>query len=176
MRNLDRKYWNPYLAGALLGVLLFVSFYVTGHGLGSSGGYARVVVAVEDIVAPRHVDTTPALAELAGGERNPLDHWLVWEIAGALIGGFVAGLLRRRVKLETYHGPRIKPRTRWIFALLGGAVVGYAARLARGCTSGQGLSGGAVLAVGSWVFLFAMFAGAYGLAYFVRRLWQPEEV
>ena len=41
----------------------------------------------------------------------------------------------------------------------------------RGCTSGQALSGGAVLSVGSWAFMFAVFAGAYALAYFLRRYW-----
>ena len=45
----------------------------------------------------------------------------------------------------------------------------YGARLARGCTSGQALSGGAVLAAGSWAFMFAVFGGAYGLAYFLRE-------
>ena len=37
----------------------------------------------------------------------------------------------------------------------------YGARLARGCTSGQALSGGAVLSVGSWAFALAIFASAY---------------
>jgi hypothetical protein len=49
--------------------------------------------------------------------------------------------------------------------------MGYGARLARGCTSGQALSGGAVLSAGSWAFMLAVFAGAYALAYFVRKLW-----
>ena len=49
--------------------------------------------------------------------------------------------------------------------------MGYGARMARGCTSGQALSGGAVLSVGSWAFMFAVFGGGYALAYFVRRLW-----
>ena len=31
--------------------------------------------------------------------------------------------------------------------------------------------GGATLALGSWAFMFAVFGGAYALAYFVRRLW-----
>ena len=57
------------------------------------------------------------------------------------------------------------------FAFLGGAFMGYGARLARGCTSGQALSGGAVLSVGSWAFMFAVFGGAYALAYFVKKLW-----
>jgi hypothetical protein len=49
--------------------------------------------------------------------------------------------------------------------------MGYGARMARGCTSGQALSGGAVLSLGSWLFMFAVFGGAYALAYFVRKLW-----
>ena len=45
------------------------------------------------------------------------------------------------------------------FALVGGAIMGYGARLARGCTSGLALSGGAVLSVGAWVFMLAIFGG-----------------
>jgi len=170
-RRKPDRYWDPYLAGVLLGLLLFLTFFLTGHGLGSSGGVSRFLVAIEDLVIPRHVDTTPYLAAMAGGERNPLDHWIVWEVVGILIGGFVSGWLRGRVRLETRHGPRIRPRTRWIMAFIGGVLMGYGARLARGCTSGQALSGGAVLSVGSWAFMFAVFAGAYALAYFLRRYW-----
>ncbi|MBK8480423.1 MAG: YeeE/YedE family protein [Proteobacteria bacterium] len=167
------RYWNPYFGGLMLGLVLFAAFFVTGHGLGSSGGTARLVAAAEQRVAPRHVARTPAVAEFMRGAGGPLDHWIVWSIGGVLLGGLTSGLLRRRVRLETFHGPRITARVRWIAALVGGALVGYAARLARGCTSGQGLSGGATLAVGSWIFLFACFAGAYGCAFFVRRLWTP---
>jgi len=45
------------------------------------------------------------------------------------------------------------------------------ARMARGCTSGQALSGGAVLSAGSWAFMMCVFAGAYAVAYFVRKFW-----
>jgi YeeE/YedE family (DUF395). len=62
-------------------------------------------------------------------------------------------------------------RLRWVLAFIGGAAMGFGARLARGCTSGQALSGGAVLSVGSWAFMFAVFAGAYALAYFLRKVW-----
>ena len=56
-------------------------------------------------------------------------------------------------------------------AFIGGAIMGYGARFARGCTSGQALSGGATLAAGSWALMFAIFEGGYALAYFVRKLW-----
>ena len=75
------------------------------------------------------------------------------------------------MKFETNKGPQISNGTRWIMAFIGGALMGYGARLARGCTSGQALSGGAVLSVASWAFMFAVFAGAYALAYFFRRFW-----
>lgn len=169
------KYWNPYLGGSLLGILLFLAFLLTGHGLGSSGGVNRVVVAIQDMVVPLHVDRTPYLAQMAGGEREPLDHWIVWQVAGILAGGFISGLLRGRVRVQTYHGPQISNRTRWLMALLGGILMGYGARMARGCTSGQALSGGAVLSAGSWLFMLAVFAGGYMLAWFVRRLWQQGE-
>ena len=74
--------------------------------------------------------------------------------------------------METNKGPNITKRTRWVTAFIGGAIMGYGARMARGCTSGQALSGGAVLSLGSWLFMFAVFGGAYALAYFVRKLWR----
>jgi len=49
--------------------------------------------------------------------------------------------------------------------------MGYGARFARGFTPGQALSGGATLSVGSWALMMCIFASAYALAYFVRRLW-----
>jgi hypothetical protein len=152
-------------------VVLFLSFFLTGHGLGASGGLARALFALEAKIAPGHVDTHPYLARFAGGTTNPLDHWLVWVVLGVMAGGFVSGLIAGRVRLETFKGPRISTGMRWVFALTGGILVGYAAQVARGCTSGQALTGGAVLSVGSWVFMFSVFGGAYALAWFVRRMW-----
>lgn len=170
-RRAARPYVHPYLGGALLGVVLFLAFFITGNGLGASGGLNRFLVYFEDIVAPGHVDRVPYLITMAGGDLNPLDNWIVMITAGTLIGGFVAGWLNGRLKIETNKGPRISTNSRWMFAFIGGTFMGFGARLARGCTSGQALSGGAVLSAGSWAFMMAVFAGAYALAYFVRRLW-----
>lgn len=164
-------YWNAYVAGIALGIVLFISFILTGHGLGASGGLARGLVAIQAAIVPFHVDGHPGWASMAGGDRNPLDHWLAWAVLGTAAGGFVSGLIAKRVKIQTFKGPRISKQTRWVAAFIGGSLVGWAARMARGCTSGQALSGGAVLAVGSWAFMFSVFAGGYVLAYFVRKLW-----
>jgi uncharacterized membrane protein YedE/YeeE len=166
-----KPYANPYAAGLMLGLVLFASFFLTGNGLGASGGLNRILVYFEDLIAPDHVNTTPYLLNMAGGDLNPLNSWVVYITFGVLIGGFVSGWRNGRIKWETNKGPQVTNKQRWLFAFLGGSFMGFGARLARGCTSGQALSGGAVLSVGSWAFMFAVFGGAYALAYFVKKLW-----
>jgi uncharacterized membrane protein YedE/YeeE len=170
-KRVAKAYINPYLGGILLGLVLFSAFFVTGNGLGASGGLNRILVFFEDLVAPGHVDRTPYLIAMAGGAKNALDSWIVVLTVGTVIGGFTSGMIFHRVKLETNRGPQVSVRLRWVMAFIGGALMGFGARYARGCTSGQALSGGAVLSVGSWAFMFAVFAGAYLLAYSVRKFW-----
>jgi len=166
-----KPYVHPYFGGMVLGIILFLALLLTGNGLGSSGATSRIDAAIVDAVAPSHVDNTPYLLKMAGGDLNPLDDWIVPVFFGALLGGFTSGMINRRVKLETTKGPNISDRKRWLFAFLGGVIFLYGARMARGCTSGQALTGGATLSAGSWVVMFAIFGGAYGMAYFVRKLW-----
>ena len=166
-----RPYINPYAGGVLLGVVLFLSYYLTQNGLGASAAISRVQIFILDLFAPGHVDRVAYFAEKAGGNLNALDAGAVFMLLGTFLGGTISGLFNRRVRVETRRGPHITDRQRWLFAFIGGAVMGYGARLARGCTSGQALSGGAVLATGSWVFMFCVFIGGYAVAWFVRRLW-----
>ncbi len=171
MNDRTDAYMNPYIAGIMLGIVLFISFLVFGHGLGASGGVAKVTGALTDIVSPSHIESNSYLIGLMRDGDHPLGTWLVFEIVGVIIGGFLSGLLAGRIKVETFKGPRISIRVRWVAALIGGAVAGYGVRIARGCTSSQALSGGAVLSAGSWAFMLSVFAGAYLFAYFVRKLW-----
>src|SRR3989304_5098838 len=94
-----KPYIHPYLGGGLLGIVLFLAFLITRNGLGASGGMNRVVAAVEDSAVPGHIDRTPYLLKLAGGNKNPLDDWSVPVVFGALVGGFTSGLLNGRLKV-----------------------------------------------------------------------------
>jgi uncharacterized protein len=171
MEKTDDQYMDPYIAGVFLGVVLFASFIIFGHGLGASGGVAQITGSVVDLVAPGHTENNSYLVGLLRGSANPLDTWLVFEIIGVMLGGLVSGALAGRVKIETFKGPGITDHQRWIAAIIGGGIAGYGVRIARGCTSSQALSGGASLSAGSWAFMFSVFGGAYLLAYFVRKLW-----
>jgi uncharacterized membrane protein YedE/YeeE len=167
----EKPYVHPYLGGLLLGLVLFMALFLTGNGLGASGGLNRLIVFFEDLVAPEHIDRVAYLLKMAGGDKNPLDDWIIPVVFGTLLGGFVSGWINGRLKVETNKGPRISVKTRWFMAFLGGTIMGYGARMARGCTSGQALTGGATLSLGSWTVMFAIFAGAYALAYFLRKFW-----
>ena len=101
-----RPYIHPYLGGLLLGIVLFLAFFITGNGLGASGGLNRIVVFVQDIFAPEHVDRIPYLLKMAGGALNPLDDWVVPLVVGTIIGGFVSGWFSGRLQVETNRGPQ----------------------------------------------------------------------
>ena len=141
-----KRYSDPYLAGVGLGLVLLASFVITGRGLGASGAFTTVAATIVD---------------------SPMLHksdWLLLEIGGVVIGGFLSALVAGR--LQFVRGSRLA------LSFAGGAVMGLGAVLARGCTSGLALTGGALLSAGSWLFIVAAFAGAYALAPLLRRSWQ----
>lgn len=162
---------NPYLGGVLLGFVLFCAYLLTGNGLGASGAISRIQTAILDLFASDHVNNVAYFCNLAGGNKNALADSSVLLLLGVFLGGMLSGHINGRLKVQTGKGPNISVKTRWIMAFVGGILMGYGARFARGCTSGQALSGGAVLSVGSWAFMLSVFIGGYALAWFFRRLW-----
>jgi hypothetical protein len=171
MTQHEEKYWSPYVAGFVLGLVLLATFVIMGRGLGASGALMRVTTYAVDKVSPQHVDNNPYLANYAGGDKDPLKDWLVYEVIGVIVGGLLSGMLAKRLRFTTDKGPHITVPFRLALAFLGGGLMGFGARLAQGCTSGQALTGGATLALGSWAFMMTMFAAAYSIAYFVRKQW-----
>ena len=168
-----QPYSNPYLAGIGLGLVLLSAYVVMGRGLGASGAFGSAVSWLVDQVAPHHARANEFYrGYLEDGVGHPLKTWLVFEVLGVLVGGFVSGALAHRVTRTVEKGPRISVRGRMGWAFAGGALMGIGAKLARGCTSGQALSGGAVLNAGSWAFMMCVFAGAYALAWAMRRQWR----
>ncbi len=172
MENIKPKpYWSPYAAGLGLGLALLLTYMIAGQGLGSSGAWARGLYTVMHWIAPEHVEAQEYMGHYFEGGANPLNNFLVFLVIGVFIGGLISGLLANRVGKTVEKGPRISVNMRYVLAFSGGTLMGIGARLARGCTSGQALSGGATLALGSWAFMFAVFAGGFAVAYFVRRQW-----
>jgi len=171
--NVGSKDWNPYVAGVALGLVLLATYLLMGFGLGGSAAATRVAVAGAHLVAPETIEANRYFAQYVGNGLNPFDDWMIFEAAGVILGGILGAYSAGRIRPgHVDHGPRTTKLKRLALAVLGGVVMGFAARYARGCTSGQALTGGSVLAVGSWIFMIFVFVGGYLAAPFVRRQWR----
>ena len=98
------KYLNPYLGGVLLGLVLLSANFIAGRGLGASGAIKSVVATTITAVDKDAINKMPFMAEYAqshGG--NPMKSWLVFEIMGVLVGGFLSGAFAGRLKLKVEH-------------------------------------------------------------------------
>lgn len=166
-----KKYMNPYLGGVLLGLVLIFAFWVSGRGLGASGASKSVIIGGVEAFAPVHASTAPFYKEYGSAKENPWKSWLVFEMMGVLVGGFISGAIAGRLKFKVEKSPKITTKTRLLFAVLGGMLFGFGAQMGRGCTSGSALTGMAVLSVGGFVTMAAIFGTAFALAYFARKLW-----
>jgi uncharacterized membrane protein YedE/YeeE len=171
IRQMCSRRWPPVLAGIVIGISMIAAFIAAGRGIGASGAMTRFGVTLQDLIFPSLTEKSAYFANYFAGGRNPLNDWLVYLMIGLLAGSFVAARLCGELRVETLRGPNISPAGRLGLALLGGLLVGFAARLARGCTCGQALVGGAELSVGGWAFMVCVFAGGYATAYFVRKQW-----
>jgi len=115
-----------YIAGPALGLCVVAVRWLFNARLGATGGYSSIVTSVRD--------------------STSLD-WRGWFLIGIVLGGTVFALAAGGPDFHGYGwltdsfddavvGPVL---------LAAGVLVGYGAKLAGGCTSGNGLSGTAIL-------------------------------
>ena len=174
MKNLpdrSKKYINPYLGGVLLGLLLLLTFYLTGRGLGASGAVKSTVVASVNSIVPDHAAKSDYYSKFISDNVHPLNNWLVFEVLGVLAGAFLSGAIAGRLKFKTDHGTGISSRTRLIFATAGGLLFGIGSQFGRGCTSGAALSGTASLSAAGLFTMMLIFGSGFLFAWFFRKLW-----
>lgn len=166
------KYLNPYVGGVLLGLTLLAAFVISGRGLGASGAMKSVIVKTTNIVAPDHSKTATFYKEYSEQHpEGPMKSWLVFQVFGVLVGGFLSGVLHKRLQLKVEHSPKITSKRRLLMAALGGILFGFGSQVGRGCTSGSALSGLAVMSVGGIITMLSIFATGYALAYVFRKNW-----
>jgi hypothetical protein len=163
-------YWNPYLVGFCLGLVLLAAYLIAGRGLGATGAFSSVAAWIASVISPEHAQASAVHARyLEGG--SPLSAWLIYLLIGAFIGAFVSGLAAGRFSISVEKGPRLTDGQRLALALAGGIIAGIGAKIARGCTSGQALTGASVLNAGSLVFMLSVFAAGYAVAWMLRKEW-----
>ncbi len=167
----SNRYINPYVGGFLLGLLIIVALYFSGEGLGSSGGYRDVAVAVLDKVSPKYAESNSYIGpRLASGE-SPLKTWLVFELIGVIMGAILSAAIFNRLHLRIGKAPHITDKRRLLYAVVGGVLWGVGTQLGRGCTSGLVLSGMAVNSLSGYLGLISIFGFGFIFAFIFKSIW-----
>ncbi len=158
--------WSPYVVGAGIGVLSWVTFYFMNKALGTSTSFVGASGALLCTVACEHVEQNAYFAKTLGakgGGFKPVFDWQMALVFTMALGAFISAWFGRTFKVErvptlwqSRFGPSVAKR--YAAAFVGGVILIFGARMADGCTSGHGISGGLQLAVSSWTFFVAMFA------------------
>jgi len=164
------NFWSPYIAGSGLGLTLLATFYIAGWGLGASSTFSLLTSVGMNEVFPDFTRELSYFSRYLNAE-SPLKNWMLFEIIGVFLGGLSGALLSRNFRFRFVRGSTTGIGMRLLACITGGIMIGFAGRLARGCTSGVALSGGAQLAIAGWIFVIAMFVGGFIAAAFLRRLW-----
>ena len=111
----SRRYLNPYLGGVLLGLVLLAANFVSGRGLGASGAIKSVIVTGMEAVVPAVSESSGFVTEFRDShEGSPMKTWLVFQMLGVIVGGFLSGTFAGRLKLRVEHSPKITSRRRLV--------------------------------------------------------------
>lgn len=170
-RLFARNRWSPYVVGVMIGVLSWVTFLWMGKALGTSTTMVHASGLITGVVSPGHVEANPYYGKYFNPPKKTMFDWqfaLVIGLAGgAMIGSRLIGREHRVERVPSLWSARFGPSRakRYAAAFVGGAVMLFGARMAGGCTSGHGISGGLQLAVSSWTFFMAMFASGVATAF-----------
>jgi uncharacterized membrane protein YedE/YeeE len=147
--------WNPLVAGALVGAIGVVAYFrVEPLGVTSQlGSISRTVMDSAGLLSGR-LNGLDGFAGCATQVARAITE-NGWLIGGLVVGSFAAALLSNRFSISklTARGG--------MTALIGGALMGWGAMLALGCTVGTLLSGISAFAVSGWVFAGAVFFGVW---------------
>lgn len=152
-----KPFWPPLAAGIALGLVLLLTFVLSGHGLGASGAATDMVAGVGLTLAPEATKANGYLGPMVA-DGNPIGSWMTWEILGVAIGALAASFMAGRFRVQFDGAHSVGTPARLISTLGGGFLAGFGARVAGGCTSGLGLSGAAALGISAFVFLALFFA------------------
>lgn len=151
--------WNPYLVGASIGVLSWLVFAIVDKPL----GVTTALTGLAGACASPFVG-----ADTIGANAYFKQHVFKWDygmlfLGGIALGGFLSAILSKSFRAEAVptvwrerFGPSVPKRL--LGAFVGGILTMFGARLADGCTSGNGISGSLQLAVGGWTFFMTLFA------------------
>jgi uncharacterized protein len=128
----EGKGWSPYVAGALTGLLMVCSIWVTGKYFGASTTFVRTAGLIEQVFSAERVKTMEYFIKEA-----PKIDWQWMFVVGIFFGSLIAATSSRTFRWQAVppmwqarFGPGRGKRA--VVAFVGGAVAMFGARLADG--------------------------------------------
>jgi hypothetical protein len=161
------EHWSPYVAGALLGLVVACSELVGGRPLAPSGAFDKLAAYLGRWLFPA--------SQYYSHIMSPGITWQVWLVVGVLAGAFASSKLSGQARLRWLPDTQWQARfgsSRWrrlALAFAGAALVQIGAGIAGGCTMGLAISGGIALAPAAFLFMAGMFAGGIPAAWLWYR-------
>src|SRR5690554_477966 len=151
--------WSPYLVGIFIGILSWLSFWISDRPLGASTAFARTSGMLEKLLTGDRVLENPYYQEY-----KPVIDWEWMLVLGVIIGSFISATLSGQFQIQflpdfwvANFGNTVVLRL--VISLIGGFFMGFGARWAGGCTSGHGISGTLQLSISSWIAVICFFVG-----------------
>lgn len=151
--------WSPYVVGACIGVLSWLSFLLSDKAIGVSTAYVRSCGMIEKAIHPQKTEQ-----KIYYQKFRPVIDWEWMLVVGLIIGAFISAITSGDFSFDLvpsvwqeHFGDNIF--LRWLVAFVGGMVLAIGARWAGGCTSGHGISGTSQLVVSSWIAAICFFVG-----------------
>jgi len=144
---LDRGPW--YVVGPLIGLVVIASFALLNERVGVVGGFSDVV-------------------ERATGRRRGLG-WKAWFVVGVVGGGVLFRLLAGAPTVRDGYGwltRELAGPAVGVVLVAAGIAIGFGAKQAGGCTSGNGLNcatGSAANITATATFMVTAIAVAFGI-------------
>ena len=124
--------WNPYLAGALSGLVLILSVWIAGKYFGASTSFVRSAGMIEKIFGAERVAAMPYFIS-----EVPKIEWQWMFVVGIFLGALVSATTSRSFRWQALpdmwqarFGPNRTQRA--LVAFLGAVVAMFGARLAGG--------------------------------------------
>ena len=174
MEWLRLEEWSPYVVGAGIGMLSWLTFLLSDKPIGCSTAFARTSGMIERLFRGAKVKEKPYYQKFA-----PTVDWEWMLVLGIVIGAFVSSKLSGQFQWRwtpvAATGMLDKsfvtePYARVAFAFIGGIFMGIGSRWAGGCTSGHGISGTLQMAVSSWLAAICFFIGGIVTAMIIFRI------
>jgi uncharacterized membrane protein YedE/YeeE len=150
----DRPAW--YVLGPLIGLIVLGLLVAINERFGVLGGYSNVVERVT--------------------RRSPVFGWKGWLLIGVLAGSLVFRLLAGSSAIPHGYGWLTRTFTGgWqvivgVLLLVAGALIGFGAKTAGGCTSGNGLGGCSAGSNGSFAATATFMGTAIALTFLIKAV------